>query len=151
MEDEWYTNANTLEVKEDYFEYFEDQYENDIVKLLDDMLKEAGPIEFPSSNIGDYNYLVNEVWTTFLSTHSQKELLENKKTEFLFTICYNKPFQSLSINLHHVNLSKLYGMKNIIFLFLLLGSITASAQYNSSENKKHAIIVDVDIPLKLSM
>lgn len=76
LESEWKSVATTLNMKEDYFGYYSDDYHDDINNILDDMIVESSPmrfIDFSSPEIDEYdptndNYLqlINLAWKKYL-------------------------------------------------------------------------------------
>ena len=88
LENEWNEIANVLGIREDYFGFYDDQYKQDIIFLLNDMLIESSPISFSEINHSnaktEYYNLVHLAWKEFLLNPDGYNIWEgNKITEVL--------------------------------------------------------------------
>lgn len=75
LEAEWKSVATMLNMKEDYFGYYADEYHNDINNILDDMITESSPMRFTDFSLPEianydpkrdnYLQLINLAWKKY--------------------------------------------------------------------------------------
>lgn len=93
LEREWKTISELLNIKEEYFGYYTDQYEAIVNETLECMLTEAAPIKFSDFDLSpneidlsklNYIHLLNIAWKKFKEDQDsyytwEKSILENLK------------------------------------------------------------------------
>lgn len=76
LERSWDLIADLLDIREDYYGYFEEAYIPDLVQTLDDMLEESAPCSYSTANAGSSQdsrqqqaplAMLNEAWQVFFA------------------------------------------------------------------------------------